>query len=471
MSERAEFTAAMQRAVIEKASWFNTEELPHMMENYRLLHTCIKNLYDLLIKRSLITADPYKLEKKISDIQAPEETTYADSDISLVIGARFSDYESMMDYISTYFNFTVDNFTLGKIKKFNELNNSFQWQNMNTNSGKINTKGLATLLIEVRRNLPAISMSMVNDSIAKSGKAVTEITRILRELTDFKREEYKLKIRTDIIKNPNFDQSKTQNGADEIAEIKKVFPQVMGKTPFYSELVNEIIEEDFAENKDEIQAKALNNLQIVRKVVTREKEKVNTKLSLIDTIHVLSTLAPEYQGISTKLSENVKILEGGKVNIFTKIVRAFRKAFNIKEPPLIYKVIIVDPQKQTKQSREIDINIFINNVERKGNFMEILGDTGSPEFKKIYSSSEDLILQFINKQISENNETLTLLGAVDEYFKTNTASQDRSKIKGLKIDLVSVKNIIVKANQKRAEYVSYVDEINQMRKLGINETN
>lgn len=101
--------------------------------------------------------------------------------------------------------------------------------------------------------------------------------------------------------------------------------------------------------------------------------------------------------------------------------------------------------------------------------MSVIGNSASAEHKRIESSSEEQILQFVNKQISDNSETNVLLGAIDEYFKTNCAAQDRSKIKGLKIDLVSVKNILVKANTKRSEYVSYIEEREQMRKMGISD--
>lgn len=73
----------------------------------------------------------------------------------------------------------------------------------------------------------------------------------------------------------------------------------------------------------------------------------------------------------------------------------------------------------------------------------------------------------MNKSISENQEILTLLSAADEFFKQNAESHDRNKIKGLKIDLISIKNIIVKAVQKRSEYVGYIEEQEQMKKLGI----
>lgn len=469
MSERVEFTAALRTAVEKKTEWFDTAELPELLENYRLLHTCVRNIYDLLLKRSAITPDPYKLEKKITSIEIPDESTFSESDTSVILGARFSDYESMLDYLCTYFKFSSDSISLATIKKLNELNNAFQWTNMSVNNSKTNTKALAALISEVRRNLPVLSQSMITDSISKSGRACSEITRILKELSEFKREEYKLTVRTKVLGNPSFDWSKAKDGTEEIAEIKRIFVQSLGKTPYYSELIQEISDEDFSSKKDEFQAKALFSLEVKAPEVKKKKETVDTKAFLMETIRTLSLLSPEYASIAEKLNENNRILEKSKTTVFKKLMKKIRKAFNIKEPPVIFRIVIVDQQKQTKQARDIDINVFISNLERKSNFMSVIGNSASAEHKRIESSSEEQILQFVNKQISDNSETNVLLGAIDEYFKTNCAAQDRSKIKGLKIDLVSVKNILVKANTKRSEYVSYIEEREQMRKMGISD--
>ena len=43
-----------------------------------------------------------------------------------------------------------------------------------------------------------------------------------------------------------------------------------------------------------------------------------------------------------------------------------------------------------------------------------------------------------------------------------------NEVKGLKIDLSSYRNAIINANKKRGEYASAKEEIEQMKKLGIN---
>lgn len=143
--------------------------------------------------------------------------------------------------------------------------------------------------------------------------------------------------------------------------------------------------------------------------------------------------------------------------------------FNLSEPPLVYDFIIVDQKKDTKSHRNVDMNIFISTLTRKSAFFTPLSNVYGAEFSKIKNYPEQNILDYLNKSITENHEILTLLTAADEFFKQNVETHDRSKIKGLKIDLISVKNIIVKAIQKRSEYVGYIEEQEQMKKLGIKD--
>jgi cell shape-determining protein MreC len=62
---------------------------------------------------------------------------------------------------------------------------------------------------------------------------------------------------------------------------------------------------------------------------------------------------------------------------------------------------------------------------------------------------------------------LKILNGLDEFFKSAPLPQNRSKIKGLKMEITALKNSIVKANQRRSEYTAYIEEEAQLRKLGI----
>ena len=208
-------------------------------------------------------------------------------------------------------------------------------------------------------------------------------------------------------------------------------------------------------------------LAIAVKTEKNKKVSVDYKQYLLECLHILSGLGELYSTISDKIQSNVNIIENQKNTLFHKIAVALRKLFNLSEPPLVYDFIIVDQKKDTKTHRNVDMNFFISSLVKKSSFFMPLANLHGPEFSKIKKYSEQNILDYLNKSISENQEILTLLAAADEFFKQNVEPHDRSKIKGLKIDLISVKNIIVKAIQKRSEYVGYIEEQEQMQKLGI----
>ncbi len=470
MGENLEFTEKLKTAIKEKTDWFNQVQLSKMLENYHLLNTCVRNIYEALVKKALITPDPYKGERKISEISCPDESPYIESERSVIIGARFSEYESMLDFICTYVKFSVDYLTIPRIKLLNDFNNAFQWKNMTTNNSKINSRGLAVLIQEAKTNASQLQLSLFSDSVAKSSQAITDITEVLKDLSDFQREVYKLQIRLNFYNHPNFDKEKAfTSPANLIAEIKKIFPQVMGKTPFYSELINEIAEEDVGSDQAARQQQVLARLQIKKAVVKEKTNQVNTKALILDSLFCLTGLTDVYAAIYDKLNNNINVLEGTKNTLGAKIKRLFRRMFNLPEPELIYKFIITDPKKGTKSSRDIDIRVFNGNILRKSKFYAALSNKNGPEFHKVKTFDETSILDFTNKNIMENQEILTLLDAADEYFKVTVPTSERSKIKGLKMDLITVKNVVVKAVQKRGEYSAYIEEQEQMRKLGITQ--
>lgn len=455
--ERADFTQKLLDAVNGKAKWFDTESLPKALENIKLLHTCCRNIYDILLKRNLIVPDPYREETNITKITAPSNEAFPDTESGVVIGARYSEYDGMLEYIATRFNFTCDNMSLQKIKRMNELLASFSWGNMSTMSAEPNTRGLASLIHDSRKNLDALSSSLLNDSLSKAGTAVQGVLGTLKELTSFKREEYKCTIRTRVFDGVENTFDGIGSPEDEIIKIKKAIAAQPKKMPSYGELINEMAQEDFAPNRESLQNQVLKRLSFKAAKKKETQKAVDTKLLITDTVRSLTVSAPILFDIADKLAANREVIEAAKKTLFDKIKQALRRSFNMKEPPVIYRLTIEDKEKGARRARDVDINAFIAGVQKKAALLTALANPNSAEFQKLGKAEEQAILNFANKQITECREMLTLLIASDEYFKNNAPRASRSKIKGLKIDLVTVNNAIVKANKRRAEYLDAME--------------
>ena len=467
--EEEKFREQLQQALSQKQDWYNSECLQELLSQYRLLHTCVRNLYESFVKKSLIVPDPYRLDKKISSIDVPESSPFAESDIPNVFGERFSNYETMLDYICTYFRFSTENFTIPNIKKLLDFNKSFEWDDLSMNNVKMNTRALAITINQAKNGAPNVVQSMINDSVAKCSQAVKTIGSILNELGIFQRELYKGELRKDLFEHPDFDKAKAAASAEgELSEIKRLYTKVTGKKTLYNDLVNEIVEEDHGPDKEGKQAAVLERLAIknVTKTETKKKAGPDLKEMLMQTVMAIGACAPTLIQLHAKLSENFDVLFTRKATFWNKLRALIIRALNLKERERICQLPVKDAKTGTERIQKINVTEFMSDLTKKERVYNGIGNKGL-EFQRIEAANEDAILSFVNKQISELQSEFVIINSFDAYFKSEVATENKARVKGMQIELSALRNSIINANKKRSEYASFKEESEQMRKLGI----
>ena len=464
------FVNELQTALNKKQEWYNSVRLQELLMQYRLMYACVKTLFENFVKKSLIVPDPYRLDKKISEIVVPETSGFAESEIPKVFGERFSNYETMLDFICTYFRFSMEYFTIQKVKQLLDLNKVFEWDSLSSNSTRMNTRALAIVVSNAKKGAPNVVQSMINDSLDKCAQTTGEINNMLTELAGFLRELYKGGLRRDLFDHPDFDKAKAAESSEaELAEIKRLYTKVTGKKNFYTDLVNEIIEEDHAPDKDRRRAAVLERLQIKessKSVTSKKTAGPDTKEMLMQSVLAVGATAPTLAQLISKLSDNIELLYKTKSTFFSKLISALKKAFHIPEKERICNLVIKDSKTGAERAQKIKINEFMSDFSRKERIYNGIATKGI-EYSKIQSSSEDAILSFVNKQISELQSLFVVINAFDAHFKQEVATEFKTGIKGMQIELSALRNSIINANKKRSEYASYKEEAAQMQKLGI----
>ena len=469
--EEYNFDAELQAALSKKQEWYNSESLQELLNEYRLMHTCVKNLYECFVKKSLIQPDPYRLDKKISEIIVPESSPFSESEIPKVFGARFSDYETMLDFICTYFRFSTENFSIQTVKKLLDLNKVFDWEDLSMNSSRMNTRALAMTRNNAKTNSPNVVQSMINDSVAKCTQSSAVISKMLNELGVFLRELFKGGLRKDLFEHPDFDKAKAAESAEaEQAEIRRLYTKVTGKKTMYTDLIAEIVEEDHGPDKERKQAAVLDRLAIKgsSKVEKKKAAGPDTKEMIMQAILALGAMAPTLTQLHAKLGENFTLLYQKKNTFFNKLMAALRKAFHISEKERVCNLPIKDAKTGTERTQKINVNEFLTDLSRKERVYNGIGMKGV-EYQKINASNEDAILSFVNKQISEVQSIFVIINALDAYFKNEVDTEFKVKVKGMQIELSALRNSIINANKKRGEYASFKEEHAQMQKLGLSD--
>ena len=469
--EEDNFANELQQALSKKQEWYNSECLQELLMQYRLMHTCVKTLYETFVKKSLITPDPYRLDKKISEIIVPESSPFSENDIPKVLGERFSNYETMMDYICTYFRFSIENFSIATVKKLIDFNKVFEWNDLSMNNVKMNTRALAITISHAKNGAPNVVQSMINDSVAKSSQAVVVINKMLNELGIFMRELYKGGLRRDVFDHPEFDKQKAAESAEgELSEIKRLYTKITGKKNLYTDLVNEIIEEDHGPDKERKQQAVLERLSIKGTVKADTKKKAGPDLKdmLMQTVLAIGSSAPTLLQLHSKLTENFDVLFTRKATFWNKLIAALIKAFNLKEKEKICQLPVKDAKTGVERIQKLNVNEFLTDLFKKERIYNGVATKGI-EFQKISTANEDAILGFVNKQISELQSAFVIINSLDAYFKKEVANENKARVKGMQIELSALRNSIINANKKRSEYVSYREESEQMIKLGISD--
>ncbi len=241
----------------------------------------------------------------------------------------------------------------------------------------------------------------------------------------------------------------------------------MGKQPFYTELIEEILQEDFGADKEDRRNALLAKLE-VKKVETIKKEKeVDTKEILMDSVRTLASVVPQLEQILVKIDENKKILDSEQTSMWYKITSLLRKTFKMKPVPVLYRLTIVDILTKSQRTEIIEYDKFYSEIQKRIRYYSSFSLKKTPGYQKIEALSDDKILEFLITQLAECQKLMVLLNALDEFFKTTTSTVNLPKVRGIKMEMTALKNTLVKTNQRKAEYSTIIEEQEQMKKLGI----
>jgi hypothetical protein len=74
---------------------------------------------------------------------------------------------------------------------------------------------------------------------------------------------------------------------------------------------------------------------------------------------------------------------------------------------------------------------------------------------------------FLERNIKDLQSIQKTLSALDEFFKAEVKKEDREKIRGIKPELATLKNAVLRANSKRHEYTAQKEEEEQLKRLGV----
>jgi hypothetical protein len=466
MEERDDWVLKLEEAALTKADHLAKHKMPKLKKYFSLYQTYFDNIYQILIRKSLLQEDPYKYEEKISELKTPPKTDIHDAERKDQMRQRLSAFKAQLDYLNTYYQCSLEFLNLDRIKKVVDLLNYFPWSNLTGSLAHSVTINFADYFRRINMGTDKMTSKILSDTVAQITGVMQAILIILKEVTDYQRELYKLEVRRTVIPELRI----TPRGSEEdMKAIKQIYPKKMEGKPFYPDLIKEIFTEEVSVQGAQLKEDVLAKLK-VEEDKPRASIKVSYKGLLIQAIRYLASAGFQLEDVVNKLSDNHQALMSRKVGIARKFNRLLKRLFGGGIHKQVYEIECLGLKDSTAKTERIDFNSFIVDLKNKIKLYSTLTREESIASKQLRANPEQKIYNFLNRNLSALQTIHRRLIGLNNYFRSEFQGEKNIRHRGLKVELTAIKNSIVKANQKKHEYVSLKEQQEQLKKMGIKQS-
>jgi hypothetical protein len=462
MADTVEYQKTLTEALNTRQAWLEKTELPKLKEELRVFHTAFASLYHFFLKRGFINEDPYKQDVKVGDIAVPETEAFTEVERIDKLSIRLSNFDNQLDFLVNFFQISTESLSLEKIKRVAALVKYIDWVRfVPDDSASPNTKAVIEMVSQSKMGADQISISIIGESQTRLKNATAAILGYLKEVSAFNREAYKLEVREKVLQNLS------PAEAAQAAQIRKKYASLMPGRPFYAELIEEILKEDQSREGPALREQVLKQLVVADEKPKAVKAPVSFKPTLIDGLFAIGSVGAALTEISPKLAANVEILENRRQGLWEKIRRLMEQVISKEPKPLIFDIEYMDSVRGVMVREKVNYSSLQADLERRIRVLQSVSSRGGSANPKVEAMEEPQLMNLLEKNIRDVQSFHKTLTALDDYFKAVVDAGDRDKVKGIKPELATIKNAIVKANQKRYEYSAQKEEEEQFKRLGI----
>jgi hypothetical protein len=442
--------------------------LSEVKEHFHILGSFYVNIKNIFVKKGLLADDPYRYEKKISDIKPIPEDGFLENEKATILSIRIAEFEAQLDFLQNFYSFSLDAFDLPRIKRLILFVKFIKWKNINPNHSDINTRVMGEMIQKIRSSDDSMGINLLNDGVKQLALYQQKILEGLKQVTTYLREDYKFLLRQSVypsvdLKVQDWDQD--QNRC--LREIKKVFAQHMRGQPFVPELIKEALEEDLTETGKELQAEILKKLNAPQNKKDQKKKIVDFKGMIMDSVRTLASANLPLESALRKLRENSNIIEKKAQSFGQKFRSWLMNILGQKDEKRVYVLEFIDAITSASRTEKIDFIQFDQSTTNIIRILVNLSNRTSPQFLALKSKQDDKIMDYQHSSFVKVKRCLDILEALDTYFKSEVPREKRNVIRGIKTELTEIKMILNKSNKIRHEYVAAKEEVEQLKKLGI----
>ncbi len=455
----AQFSIRVAEAIEERRQGIQADELPRLRELFRLLHASVQGLHQILIRKGLVQEDPYKSEQRISDITPPVDDSYLESEQERTIGIRLDAYDNTLVFLNNSFEFRLEALGFRELGKLSAVAQYIRWNAFTSHSEKPTTRALADLLHRARGGQDSLAAGVISDSLEQLRKNLEAILDHIQAISVLKREEYKQVLREQVL--PSI------AGPPSLDEIRVKHKALSLPGKLIEELAEEVLAETIGDRRDERRREVLDRLRPAKRMDRKARPKETLRDALVSAIRGLAAASRALDTISEHFCVNIEVLRSGKRSFSQRFREWIDRMTNREPQKTSYQIEYLDEATGAQHTQVVVFDDFVDLMGKKARlYGSFLARSGDP-WARLQAASDEQLYKFVEKELGECHRIHRRAAALDEVLKRGVDTEERRKMKGVKIELTSLKNAIATAGRLKHEYVARKGELEQMKRLGI----
>lgn len=458
MGNKSQFEEELAIAVKAQKEFVLTQLLPNLKAEFSFFHASYNGLYKIMIKNKLIQEDVYRKALKISEVQIPPKGQFQDHRAKEEMTVRLSLYDSHLEFLLSYCPFTLEYLTPKRLKTFSEFIKYLEWDNISPSSSDYNTYHVGVLIASIATQTHDLTAQIVKDAQKQLSKHSKIILKMLKDLSNFSRENYKFDIREQVMEGMSYNEIEAQNSPATIIDmIQKDFKIVFPGKPFYKDLVKEIIDESYGKNANFLQKELFIKLNTRHKKQKAEKV-VESHLDYLDkAIKALALNDSLMTEAMIKMDSSWLLAQSQKVSFAHKLLKLFGIVKSDKRDK-ICELIYEDDTTGASRKKNASLVQFIATRKLLLDSVNKLQIKFTSQKKELSAEAEETLADYLNKYIHEYIKTVKDLAAFNESFKKMAPPENRSRLRGIKIEISAINTNIASARKHRNTYESKKEE-------------
>jgi len=469
MENNVAYCEEVAQLLEHKRQFIESQALKKLRDAFQAIQIYFENIFNILIRKGLIHEDPYKYEEKITEVDAPSDEAFSESEETEKLSTRLSQYHTRLEFLNNIYEYSVDFLNLNRLKRITKFLKYINWGQLTETTPSPTGRVVAIYFSKIRMGTDQLSANLLNDSINQIDKLSKTAFTILADLSNYQKESYKLTLRRSLIPRLELSGNLAEDKIEAMVQkARQLFLSSMCKDlPFYPELVKEVLIEDYTPAGLAERQEILKSLKIPEEKKTKEKKEVVYRQILLQGARYLVSCNLQIEDALAKVQENHDLLENQRLTLLRRLRRWLLRVAGRSSQSKIYEIEYFDVATSTTKTEHVSFQEFLTETKRLCQLFSSLASRTSQAYYKFEALPDERIFNFLHQNLINLQIAYRRLNGLMELFKTDFPKERILKLRSIKLELNTIKNSILKANQKKHEYVALKEEEEQLKRLGL----